>query len=343
MNYQHYTKPWLSFDDQLHHLADNGLIIDDFNQAKTCLERMGYYRLSGYWFPFRERSHTCSPLDYDQRKKKKKKGYTNRIALDTFIDGATFKNAVDLYVFDKKLRLLMLDALERIEVSLRVDISHKLGEIDTFAYLKPELFFDEFSCHIEQRTGMTPHHSWLSSHAALITRSKEEFIRHNKEKYGLPLPIWVACEVWDFGALSKLFAGMKECDQDDISAKYGISNGRIFASWLRSLNYLRNVCAHHSRLWNRNIVEAPQLPGNHEFSLSEAFDQNNRAKNRPFLLFCITLQVINKINPSSSWAQRFLNLIAEDFPDLSHLNISVDAMGTITGWHEWWETKIKNP
>ncbi|WP_340138883.1 Abi family protein, partial [Vibrio vulnificus] len=76
---------------------------------------------------------------------------------------------------------------------------------------------------------------------------------HNKNKHGLPLPIWLACEVWGFGALSLLFAGMKEEDQDLISPKFGLSNGRVPAKWLRSRNYLRNVCAHHSRLWNRNV------------------------------------------------------------------------------------------
>ncbi|MCK7471419.1 MAG: Abi family protein [Desulfomicrobium escambiense] len=163
-------------------------------------------------------------------------------------------------MFDKRLRLLALDALERIEIALRVDISHTLGKLDTFAYLRPDFLHSDFSHTLDPKSGLSRHHDWLGKHAQLISRSKEEFVRHNKGKYGLPMAIWVACEVWDFGTLSKLFAGMRELEQDAISSRYGLHNGRIFATWLRSLNYLRNVCAHHSRLWNRNIIDQPRLP-----------------------------------------------------------------------------------
>eukprot|EP00659_Diplonema_papillatum_P000386 gene386-550_t len=169
--------------------------------ALEYLERIGYYRLSGYWFAFRERTELCCPL-IQHKNQKPTKTKPGRIPLDIFKPGTTFQNAVDLYVFDKRLRLLAMDALERIEIALRVDISHGLGKHEN--------------------------------------RSNEDFIRHNKEKYGLPLAVWVACEVWDFGTLSTLYAGMTEADQDAISQEYGISNGRVFASWLRSLNYLRN-------------------------------------------------------------------------------------------------------
>jgi len=112
-----------------------------------------------------------------------------------FKSGATFENAVKLYVFDKRLRLLVLDALERIEVALRVDVSHSLGKLDQFAYLRPDLFHPTFGVEIDKDSGLTRHHDWLSRQAQLIRQSKEEFVRHNKAKYGLPLAIWVACEV----------------------------------------------------------------------------------------------------------------------------------------------------
>ena len=98
------------------------------------------------------------------------------------------------------------------------------------------------------------------------TQIREEvtFIDHHKKKYGLPLPIWIASEVWDFGTLSHLFGGMREKEQDAIAERYGICNGCVFASWLRSLNYLRNVCAYHSRLWNRNMTDQPRKPANDE-------------------------------------------------------------------------------
>ena len=122
-----YPKPWKSYSDQLDQLIDRGMAVTDRARALDYLERIGYYRLSGYWFAFRERSAPLCLLDGQGRKPKKVR--EERIALDLFRAGTTFQNAVDLYVFDKQLRLLVMDALERIEVALRVDVSHTLGQI----------------------------------------------------------------------------------------------------------------------------------------------------------------------------------------------------------------------
>jgi abortive infection bacteriophage resistance protein len=328
-----YDKPWKTYEDQLEQLIQRGMIVTDRAKALHYLERIGYYRLSGYWYPFRERSGVYCPLTATNGKKFKR-GNTNRLVLDDFKTGASFQNAVELYVFDKKMRLLVMDALERIEIGLRVDISHSLGKKDPFAYLKPELLFDDFSTKLDEKTGLSDHHQWLSKQATLISRSKEEFIKHNKAKYGFPLPIWVICEIWDFGTLSTLFAGMKEADQDAIASKYGVSNGRIFASWLRSLNYLRNVCAHHSRLWNRNIIDQPKLPKAGEVPWVDPFQNEAHLLARPFLLLCIAKHLLTIINPSSSWGQRLAALLLE-FPDLQHVGLNLNGMGAVEGWEQW--------
>ena len=328
---QTYPKPWKSYQEQLDQLIDRGMTVTDNARALDYLERIGYYRLSGYWFAFRERTELCCPLD-PHSGKKPKKVRQDRLPLDDFRPGTTFQNAVDLYVFDKKLRLLVLDALERIEIALRVDISHGLGKHHKFAYLQPELFHESFSSKLDGQTGLTKHHGWLIKHATLINRSKEDFIRHNKEKYGLPLAVWVACEVWDFGTLSTLFDGMTEADQDAISSQYNISNGRIFASWLRSLNYLRNVCAHHSRLWNRNIVDQPKLPPVGQVPSLAAFHNDPQRQARPFMLLCMTQHLMKIINPSSSWGARLKTLLENDFPDLTHLDLGLDRMGVDDDW-----------
>lgn len=329
-----YGKPWLSAQDQLQQLLGRGMAVTDPPKAIDYLERIGYYRLSGYWFAFRERSELCSVWDPRGPAGKPKHARPERIALDPFRPGTSFQNAVDLYVFDKRLRLLALDALERIEIALRVDMSHHLGQIDRFAYLKPDLFHERFSATLDSKKGLTKHHQWLGKHANLIGRSREEFMKHYKEKYGQPLAIWVACEVWDFGCMSTLFSGMKEADQDQISAGYGISNGRVFASWLRSLNYLRNVCAHHSRLWNRNIIDQPKLPPMGEVRGLDGFQGHPYAqlRARPFLLLCICQHLMKTINPESSWGQRLKILLEQDFPDLHHIGLTLQGMGVDEGW-----------
>lgn len=299
-------KPWFSYQDQLTRLQDRGMVINDEEKVLQTLERIGYYRLSGYWHSFRDTDEVGN-------------------LLDTFKTGASFQAAVALYVFDKKLRLLALDALERVEIALRVDISHFLGEQDTFAYNNPDLLARTFTNKRHPVTGSTRYEVWLNKHNNQIRRSKETFIKHYKKKYGNQLPIWVACEVWDFGTLSTLFNGMKPDDQLTIARKYGVNNSKTFASWLRSLNYLRNVCAHHSRLWNRNIIDQPSLKGL-DTQWVKPFIGDNHAIARPFLLFCIIRQLLNVINPTSSWWSR-LGEHLDSFPELGHLGLTLLGFG----------------
>lgn len=312
-----YVKPWTGIEDQLATLAARGLQVSDNAKALEYLQRIGYYRLSGYWYPFRRRDAATGDVT------------------DDFKHGATLQNAVDLYVFDKQLRLLTMDALERVEIALRVDIAHTLGKLDTFAYLKGDLFHPTFSAALDKQTGLTKYHVWLTKHAQLINRSKEEFVNHNKTKYGLPLAVWVACEVWDFGTMSTLFGGMRETEQDAIAIKYGIANGRTFATWLRSLNYLRNVCAHHSRLWNRNIVDQPKLPTVSAMPWVAPFEANPRARARSYLLLCMLRHLLQVVNPSSSWPQRMKDHL-QAFPNLDHLGLNRQGMGTADGWEQEW-------
>lgn len=329
-----YSKPWQSYEEQLDLLISRGLAVTDRPKALEYLQRIGYYRLSGYWFPFRERSGSPTLLE-EKGRKPPRPNKVETIALDDFRPDATFENAVKLYVFDKKLRLLAMDALERIEIALRVDISHTLGKLNRVAYLDPALFHPEFSQKLQNSKGITRHHEWLGKHARLINASKEEFVRHNKTKYGLPLAIWVACEVWDFGTMSRLYAGMREEDQDGISAKYGIHNGRIFATWLRSLNYLRNVCAHHSRLWNRNIVDQPKLPSSAEVAWVVPFENDVHLRARCFLLLRIARHLLQVVNPNSSWSDR-IKAHLQEFPDLDHLGLNLAGMGVPDDWETDW-------
>lgn len=334
-----YAKPWKSYAEQLDLLIARGMQVTDHALALDHLERIGYYRLSGYWFAFRERSGLLVLLNQHGGKPAKIK--TETMVLDRFKPGSSFQDAVDLYVFDKQLRLLTMDALERIEVALRVDIAHTLGKLDIFAYLKPELFHHDFSVGLDHETGVSRQHEWLGKHAQLIRRSKEEFVRHNKGKYGLPIAIWVACEVWDFGTLSTLFSGMREVEQDTISRQYDVGNGRVFTSWLRSLNYLRNVCAHHSRLWNRNIVDQPRLPAAAELPWVATFEADTHARARCFLLLTIAHHLLVRINPRSSWPGRMKTHLAS-FPDLTHLGLNLTGMGAPADWDILWST-IKKP
>ena len=112
-----YNKPHLSFANQFALLVQRGLVVTDQAKAILHLQRIGYGRLTPYWQPFQQL--ILDPNDA-----------TRSIRSEQFRSGAEFRHAVDLYLFDKQLRLLILDALERIEVALRVDLAHALGKRD---------------------------------------------------------------------------------------------------------------------------------------------------------------------------------------------------------------------
>lgn len=310
-------KPWSSFTEQLERLTSRGMEVDNNEGALSYLERVGYYRLSGYWYPFREGDL------------KKAMEIGRPVRKDSFIKNSRFEDVVQLYIFDKKLRLLALDALERIEMAVRVDVAHLLGEKDPLAHEKPECLHGNFTKQPIKKgadKGKIGHEIWLEKYRSFVARSKKEtFVQHNLKEYG-SLPIWVAIELWDFGLLSKLFAGMQHKDKQIIAEKYGAEDGEKFAQWLRSLNYLRNVSAHHSRLWNINVVERSSVPTGWSEELSNK---------RPFLYFCIMQQMMNVICPNSSWGKRFNEMLTVDFPMVENRAISLLDFGVVIGWDAW--------
>lgn len=310
-------KSWLSFADQLQQLQDRGLQVDNSAAARDYLERLGYYRLSGYWYPLRAIDPVASIAQ------------GKAVRLDSFAPGCRFEDVVRLYVFDKKLRLLALDALERIEMAVRVDVAHLLGQRDPRAHENPACLHGNFTKKEIAKgadAGKTQHQVWLAKYQSMLHRARNEpFVAHHQQQYGA-LPIWAAIEVWDFGLLSKLFAGMQYADQQTIAAIYGAPDGPTFAKWLRSLNFIRNVSAHHSRLWNINVLELSPVPPGWPADL-------NRAK--PFFYFCLMQQLLRVICPNSSWGQRFKNLLADEFPVVANQTISLLELGAFPGWEGW--------
>jgi abortive infection bacteriophage resistance protein len=115
-----YTKPYLSLPDQVALLKFRGLKISDDNHAAACLRRNGYYRISGYLYPFRD--------------------LVSGVATDRFLPNSHFEDAMRLYVFDKRFKLLLLDALERVEIAMRAEIALTLGSVDPFAQYNRSLF-----------------------------------------------------------------------------------------------------------------------------------------------------------------------------------------------------------
>lgn len=301
---KNYTKKPLTHIEQLDLLKNRGMAVDDNSTALNILSKISYYRLSAYWYPFRQR-------DKNQ-------------VLDNFVATASFEEAVNRYEFDRKLRLLVLDAIERIEISLRTKLTYHLAhQYGAYSHIHSFNFHPQFR-----------HQEWLKEvEQKEASRSQEEFIRHFKNHYqGFPsLPVWIATEVMSFGLLSKLFHGLKHLDKRKVAQDYGL-HPKTLADWLHVLTYVRNICAHHGRLWNRELAIRPALQGLEKSWLPPQTPNNNR-------LFMVLL-IINKllkINYSNlDWQKNLENLMAP-----ITLNPSLrNAMGFPRDWqaHPLWAT-----
>lgn len=300
-------KIWKSYHEQLEILLKRGLLVDDKEKALHCLKTIGYYRLSGYLYSFRQ----YNPHDNHNR-------------LDNFIDGSYFDDIWQLYQFDRSLRLLAIDALERIEISVRNTMAYILGEYDSLAHYKPEYF------HSDKEN---EHKSWIEKYQSYLQRSnKIDFVKHHNDYYKGELPIWAAVEIWDFGLMSRLYKIMQENDKDKIAKIYHFPSGRQLQTCLHALNIIRNIAAHHSRLWNRAMVFKASVKG-----MDKKFQQLDVKK--VFIYFCLIKHLLDSICPKSDWDTQFLQLL-EQFPKVENNAINLEQMGiqsnlNLKQWQLW--------
>lgn len=222
-----YPKPFCDIAGLLEILQQRGMIIDDAATATRCLQRIGYYRLSGYWYPMRKSRQTADG---------------KAEILEDFRPGTTFAQAMDLYVFDKKLRLLFLDAIERVEIGTRIKIAEILGKRDPLAHLNPRELHGNF--YRKKGKGPNDHEKWLASFRRSEERSKEDFVNpFLKNHPGFEFPIWMAVEFWDFGNLSHFLPGLKITDRRALGNDFGIGRPELLLSWMRAINTVRNTWA----------------------------------------------------------------------------------------------------
>lgn len=169
-----YTKPWMSIEQQISQLQDRGLIVEDTAVATQLLEEVGYYRLTGYLYPARQ-SETIIKED----------GRPGIRILSSYRAGTRLEHAADLISFDRELRLHVLEAVERIEVSLRTQVGHILGRRSAFAHLEQRNFTPSFfDLYVDGETGNTTsrHAEWITRVEERRASSKEAFVAHFRKK-----------------------------------------------------------------------------------------------------------------------------------------------------------------
>ncbi len=178
--------------------------------------------------------------------------------------GTSIAYAAELVAYDRQLRMLVLDGVDRIEVSLRMQIGHTLGERSAFAYRDQRAFVPAFTePRVDKDTGVafpSKLDLWLERVQERQNGSDEAFVAHFRDRYNGKLPIWALTEILEMGHLGRLYGGLQNDLASKIAAAYAAPSKRMLGSWISSVNYIRNVSAHHARLFNRKLVAAPRAP-----------------------------------------------------------------------------------
>jgi abortive infection bacteriophage resistance protein len=289
-----YNKPPKTYIEQLQILKSRGLKINSDTKALHLLEKLSYYRLSGYWYP----------LLKDPKK------------VHLFKDGADFQTAFRLYRFDRDLRIFILKELEKIEVAIRAQMIYQLSHYrGCFWFTDTSLFSNAL-----EHTGS------LGKLSAEFRKSDEEFIRAFKNTYSDPYPpSWMLLEIASFGNLSMLYKNLRPGrTKREIAHHFGLDD-TTFASWIHSFVYIRNVCAHHTRLWNRGMSISPQIP----LSPAKPWLNNTSINNkRTYFILSMMLYLLQSIDKKHQFVFRF-KVLLKKYP-----NVDVTAMGFPKSWEK---------
>jgi abortive infection bacteriophage resistance protein len=244
-----YDKRALEFEEQAELLLERGLQ-GKKSEIVARLKSTNYYRLSSYLYTFRHEG-------------------------EKFLAGTTFDQVLSLYRFDHGLRLLLLDALETIEVHARTQLAYHFAHAyGPFSYLQPECF-----PNFEKSQDDFP--GWVRKMRSQVERSRgrkgrEDFILHFYKKYGdsheMP-PIWMMVELMDFGSVLSFYRGVSTDMRDQLASSLGLRQ-KVVLNWLLVLNSVRNRCAHHARLWNWTLGYPATIP--ERYAQWDIYRQANR-------------------------------------------------------------------
>lgn len=337
-----YDKPAMASAEHLEQWRTRGLLIPDVEWATRNLSHISYYRLSAYAIPY------TRPGSADHR----------------FLPDTCFDDILSLYVFDRELRLLLLDAIERVEVAVRAQLCNHMSITygnDPFWYLDESHFkreyghkrllaslerqLDEERRRLESDLRQLEKRPSLSSaqREALSQKARQEtFLRHYLCSYDHPRlpPCWMMVEMLTWGDLSYLYGGLVRApDQKAIARGVG-THAELLTSWLKGINLVRNICAHHARLWNRELGVNVKLPTSDKVRWLEQSivlsDPHIRWEKRLYPVLVALQSLLYTISPASRWAERLAALLAK-YP-----HISLAHMGIPANWQQdpFWQAAL---
>jgi len=288
-----YTKQFTSPHSLVSLLKNRGLEIENEEKATAYIANIGYYRLSSYFYPLLK----LPKMEH------------------AYKENSTFDLVMNMYRFDRKLRMLLFNEIEKIEIAIRSAMLNVITEElnDVFWMTNPENF------HNQSTFAKTT--SFIQSEKE---KTKEEFITHFQAKYSDDFPpVWMIAEIIPFGILGGIFNNLKSARlKKKVAACFGLS-APVFSSWVIALVNLRNLCCHHSRTWNREIAVVPAEPNSPAFSW---IDRSKTDAKRIYYRVCIIKYLLFTVSPNNRFKQKLEFLLA------NHPTVDIRAMGFPADW-----------
>lgn len=289
-----FNKPALSIEQQIQLLRSRGLRVDDAGEAEHYLKFIGYYRLSGYALPLSQK-------------------HTN--GTHNFKPGVSFTDILNLYRFDRELRLIVNDAIERVEVAFRTRLSDYMAVKFGPHWLMSEKCFAMRRGWQELLARVATDLGFQEDGQIKEAKARDVFIDHYLAKYNEPKlpPSWMLAEVVSISCWSKAFQNLASReDRKAISMEFGL-NPEVLGPWMHAISYTRNICAHHGRLWNREFTIKPLIAKAHEAHLKN----NGRFYAQAYVINCL----LKRASPHATWWERLMKYIDD------HKYIDKVAMG----------------
>ncbi|HMR50823.1 MAG TPA: Abi family protein [Arachnia sp.] len=307
-----YTKRSLTESELLEQWRSKGLVLPDEQRALRYLRHIGYYRLSAYVRSFEGAER------------------------DVLRPGTTFDDVLGLYVFDRKLRLHLLDAIERVEIALRASISDHLSRIDGPHWYENPNHFKNRGTHAKLLADVDEMLRLQRARRPESGLSGDRFISaldHYVANYDQPLrpPTWIVFEELNFGTTRAVFDALAPREvQADIARSLGVV-APVLSSWLKSYQRVRNICAHHGRLWNRGLGVYPALPKSRSIvwltnPTTITGEPWRRQRLYPVLVSLQT--ILHTISPRSTWGVRLRELFE------AHPEAPLKGMGVPDNWFD---------
>ena len=292
-----YNKPALSFDQQAELLIERGVEAEKPNLIEF-LRQVNYYRVSGYLYPFKESADS-----------------------EGFIEGTILTEIKKRYYFDSELRLLILSAVEKIEVTiLRTLIVEQMTMKDKHG---PFWFLDISKFKDLPHFPESFHDDFIEFNKEKLLDKTTDFITGYRNKYTEEeaLPFWIIVEKMTFGHMAQLIGNLQRSDRIELARKFDLPY-KVFGSWIQALNFIRNACAHHDRVWNRYIPIQPRIPDRKTIPgfYQPVMVKESNKNPRVFPILVIIQYILNYIEPKNQFGGKLQSLL-EDYQGLPYEEI----------------------